>query len=99
MAAATSRDSSASGVISLGNDKDFLATRVAYKLNLKGPALNINTACSTSLVTVCQAAQELMSYQCDIALAGGVSITFPAKGRCSLSRGRRVFPGRSLPSL
>src|ERR1700761_327035 len=51
-------------VISLGNDKDFLATRVAYKLNLKGPALNINTACSTSLVTVCQACQELMSYQC-----------------------------------
>jgi acyl transferase domain-containing protein/pimeloyl-ACP methyl ester carboxylesterase len=67
-------------VISLGNDKDFLATRVAYKLNLKGPALNINTACSTSLVTVCQACQELMSFQCDVALAGGVSITFPQKG-------------------
>jgi acyl transferase domain-containing protein len=66
-------------LISLGNDKDFLATRVAYKLNLKGPALNINTACSTSLVTVCQACQELMSFQCDIALAGGVSINFPQR--------------------
>ncbi|HEY9009595.1 MAG TPA: beta-ketoacyl synthase N-terminal-like domain-containing protein, partial [Devosia sp.] len=66
-------------VVSLGNDKDFLATRVAYKLNLKGPALNINTACSTSLVTVCQACQELMSFQCDLALAGGVSINFPQK--------------------
>jgi acyl transferase domain-containing protein len=66
-------------IVSLGNDKDFLATRVAYKLNLKGPALNINTACSTSLVTVCQACQELMSFQCDLALAGGVSITFPQK--------------------
>jgi len=66
-------------VISLGNDKDFLATRVAYKLNLKGPALNINTACSTSLVTVCQACQELMSYQCDLALAGGISINFPQR--------------------
>jgi len=66
-------------IISLGNDKDYLAPRVAYKLNLKGPAININTACSTSLVTVCQACQELISFQCDMALAGGISITFPQK--------------------
>ena len=63
--------------IGLGNEKDFLATRVAYKLNLKGPALSINTACSTSLVAVCQACQALLCYQCDLALAGGVSVRFP----------------------
>ena len=61
----------------MGNEKDYLATRVAYKLNLKGPALNIYTACSTSLVAVCQACTALLNYQCDAALAGGVSITFP----------------------
>lgn len=61
----------------MGNEKDYLATRIAYKLNLKGPALNIYTACSTSLVAVCQAVQQLQSFSCDIALAGGVSITFP----------------------
>ena len=61
----------------MGNEKDYLATRVAYKLNLRGPALNIYTACSTSLVAVCQAVQNLQNYSCDIALAGGVSITFP----------------------
>ena len=60
-------------------DKDYLATRVAYKLNLRGPALSINTACSTSLVAVCQACQALLCYQCDIALAGGVSIATPQK--------------------
>jgi acyl transferase domain-containing protein len=56
------------------NDKDFLATRVAYKLNLTGPALTIQTACSTSLVAVHAACQSLLDYQCDIALAGGVRI-------------------------
>lgn len=61
----------------IGNEKDYLATRVAYKLNLRGPALNIYTACSTSLVTVCQAVAGLQSFQCDVALAGGVSVKFP----------------------
>ena len=60
-----------------GNEKDYLATRVAYKLGLKGPALNVSTACSTSLVAVCQACQTLLTYQCDLALAGGVSVTVP----------------------
>ena len=58
---------------------DFLATRVAYKLNLKGPAMTLYTACSTSLVAICQACQALFGYQCDIALAGGVSLSFPQK--------------------
>ena len=60
-----------------GNEKDYLATRVAYKLGLRGPALNISTACSTSLVAVVQACQSLLTYQCDMALAGGVSVRVP----------------------
>src|SRR6266404_449639 len=63
----------------LGNDKDFLTTRVSYKLNLKGPSLNIQTACSTSLVAVCVACQNLLNYECDMAMAGAVSVTFPQK--------------------
>lgn len=60
-----------------GNERDFLASRVAYKLGLKGPAITVSTACSTSLVAVCQACQSLLTYQCDVALAGGVSIVVP----------------------
>ena len=63
--------------VMIGNEKDYLANRVAYKLNLRGPALNIYTACSTSLVAVCQAVVGLQSYQCDAAIAGGVSVKFP----------------------
>jgi acyl transferase domain-containing protein len=63
----------------LASDKDYLATRVAYTLNLRGPGLNIQTACSTSLVAVCIACQNLLNFQCDMALAGGVSITVPQK--------------------
>jgi acyl transferase domain-containing protein len=61
----------------LANDKDFLATRVSYKLNLSGPSLTIQTACSTSLVAVQLACQALLARQCDVALAGGVSINVP----------------------
>lgn len=57
-----------------GNEKDYIATRVAYKLNLTGPALSIQTSCSTSLVAVHVACQSLLAGECDIALAGGVSI-------------------------
>lgn len=63
----------------LGNERDYLPTRVAYKLNLRGPSMAIQTACSTSLVAVCQACTALQTYQCDMALAGGVSVTFPQK--------------------
>ncbi len=65
--------------VMLANDKDFLPTRVSYKLNLRGPSLNIQTACSTSLVAVCVACQNLLNYECDMALAGAVSIIFPQK--------------------
>jgi amino acid adenylation domain-containing protein len=62
-----------------GNDKDFLTTRVAYKLNLRGPCVTLQSACSTSLVAIVHAYYSLLTYQCDMALAGGVSITFPQK--------------------
>ncbi len=59
------------------NDKDFAATRVSYKLNLKGPSFTVQTACSSSLVAVHLACQSLMSGECDLALAGGASLVFP----------------------
>ncbi len=62
-----------------GNDKDFVTTRVAYKLNLRGPAVNVQCACSTSLVAVANGCQALISGTADMVLAGGVSITFPQK--------------------
>jgi acyl transferase domain-containing protein len=61
----------------IGNDRDHLATQTAYKLNLKGPCLNIQTACSTSLVVVHLACQSLLNQECDLALAGGVSVGVP----------------------
>lgn len=64
-------------LIRIGNDKDFLTTRVSYKLNLKGPSVAVQTACSTSLVAVCIACNHLLTYQCDMALAGGVTISVP----------------------
>ncbi len=76
----------------LANDKDFLPTRVSYKLNLKGPSLSIQTACSTSLVAVVVACQHLLNYQCDFALAGGVSITFPQKKGYYYQEGGIVSP-------
>lgn len=65
--------------IQIGNDKDYLTTRVSYKLNLKGPSINVQTACSTSLVAIHVACQSLLNGECNLALAGGVSISVPQK--------------------
>jgi acyl transferase domain-containing protein len=58
----------------LGNDRDYLTTHISYKLNLRGPSINVQTACSTSLVATHLACQSLLNGECDLALAGGVSI-------------------------
>lgn len=63
----------------IANDKDFLTTRVAYKLGLTGPAVTVQTACSTSLVAVHLGCEALLSGQCDLVLAGGASVLFPAE--------------------
>ncbi|HUK90158.1 MAG TPA: type I polyketide synthase, partial [Blastocatellia bacterium] len=74
----------------LGNDKDYLSTRISYKLNLKGPSLCVQTACSTSLVAVSLACDSLLDYQCSLALAGGVATKAPKK------RGYIYEPGSIL---
>ncbi|WP_375491450.1 SDR family NAD(P)-dependent oxidoreductase [uncultured Nostoc sp.] len=63
--------------VGLGNDLSCLSTRVSYKLNLKGPSINVQTACSTSLVAVHLACQSLLLDECQMALAGGVAINVP----------------------
>ncbi len=74
-------------VTELGNEMDYLPTRISYKLNLTGPSVSIQTACSTSLVAVYHGCQSLLNYQCDMALAGGVTILVPQK------RGYSYFEG------
>jgi phthiocerol/phenolphthiocerol synthesis type-I polyketide synthase E len=61
----------------LANERDYFATRVSYKLDLRGPSLNVQTACSTSLVAVHLACQSLLAYQCTAAIAGGIRIHVP----------------------
>jgi len=63
----------------LANGSDFLPTHVSYKLNLRGPSIGIQTACSTGLVAVHTACQALLTVECDMALAGAVAISFPLK--------------------
>ncbi|MBV1787463.1 acyltransferase domain-containing protein [Marinobacterium sp. D7] len=70
-------DSLGEMMIRHGNDKDFLATRISYKLNLRGPSVNVQTACSTGLVAVHAACQSLMLGECDTAIAGSVNIKVP----------------------
>ncbi len=74
----------------LSSDKDFLATRTSHRLGLTGPSLTVQTACSTSLTAVHLATQSLLAGECDIALAGGVSISSP------LEEGYRFVPGGIL---
>lgn len=63
--------------VMLNNDKDYLPTRISYKLNLKGPSVNVQTACSTALVAVHLACQGLLNGECEVALAGGVFLRVP----------------------
>ncbi|ADG93863.1 Beta-ketoacyl synthase [Arcobacter nitrofigilis DSM 7299] len=61
----------------IANDKDYLTSRVAYHLNLTGPAISIQTSCSSSLAAISIAYQALLDYQCDMAIAGGVGLNIP----------------------
>lgn len=70
-------DKSTAGPTHLGNDKDFLSTYISYKLNLTGPSMTIQTACSTSLVALHNAMMSVLQGECKMALAGGVSIRVP----------------------
>jgi len=76
----------------VGNDKDYLVSRIAYKFNLRGPAVVVQSACSTSLVAVHNACQALLTYQCDMALAGGVSLQFPRAPGYVFSEGEIFSP-------
>ena len=78
--------------IMIGNDKDFLCTRVSYELGLHGPSLTIQTACSTSLVAVAVACQALSAGECDMALAGGVSVGFPQRAGYLYEEGMILSP-------
>ncbi|MEU7141903.1 beta-ketoacyl synthase N-terminal-like domain-containing protein [Nocardia sp. NPDC046473] len=75
-----------------GNASDYMATRVSYKLNLTGPSVAVQTACSTSLVAVHQAAQALLDFQCDVALAGGASVQVPQEAGYIYEEGSILSP-------
>jgi amino acid adenylation domain-containing protein len=84
--------------VMLNNEKDFIATRVAHKLNLTGPAVSVHTACSTSLVAICQAADSLRLGHCDMALAGGITVTCPPRSGYFYQEGSMLSPdGRTRP--
>jgi amino acid adenylation domain-containing protein len=78
--------------VMLANEKDFFATRVAHRLNLTGPAISINTACSTSLVAIAQAVDALRAGRCEMALAGGVSIHCPPRSGYLAQEGTMLSP-------
>ena len=78
--------------VMLGNEKDYLTSRVAHRLGLTGPAVSVNTACSTSLVATALAMDSLRNGGCDIALAGGVAITCPPKSGYLFQDGSMASP-------
>lgn len=78
--------------IGLGNDLSFLTSRIAYKLNLRGPGYSIHTACSTSLAAIHLACQSLLLGECQMALAGGVAINVPQKAGYPYQLGGIVSP-------
>lgn len=75
-----------------GNDKDFLPTRLSYLLNLTGPSVAVQTACSTSLVAVHMAANSLLNMECDMVIAGGVTIELPHRVGYRFAEGEILSP-------
>ncbi len=78
--------------VMLANEKDYIATRTAHKLNLTGPAISVHTACSTSLVAIAQAFDALRAGQCELALAGGSSINCPPANGYLYEEGSMLSP-------
>lgn len=76
----------------IANDRDYLTTQVSFRLHLTGPSLSIQTACSTSLVAVHLACQSLLNRECDMALAGGVSISVPQEAGGEYQEGGIISP-------
>ncbi|MBX2977649.1 MAG: amino acid adenylation domain-containing protein [Flavobacteriales bacterium] len=77
------------------NEKDYIATRLAFEFDLRGPALSIHTACSTSLVAIAQAFKALRDGDCDMALAGGIAITVPINSGIVYNEGGMYSPDGS----
>ncbi len=78
--------------IMINNDSSFLPTKTAYKFNLKGPAINVQSACSTSLVAIAQACQSLFSFESDTCIAGGISLYVPQESGYSYQKGAITSP-------
>ena len=76
----------------ISSEKDFLATRVSYKLDLKGPSFTLQTACSTSLVAIHEACRSLQNYDNDVVLAGGVSVKVPRVSGYTYQQGSILSP-------
>ena len=77
------------------NEKDYIATRLAFEFDLRGPALSIHTACSTSLIAIAQAFKALRDGECDMALAGGIAITAPINSGIVYNEGGMYSPDGS----
>lgn len=75
-----------------GNDKDFLATRASFAFDLRGPSVNVQTACSTSLVAVHLACQSLLAGECEMAVAGGVTVELPHRRGYLFHEGEILSP-------
>lgn len=88
----TTLDSLGGFQLMIGSDKDYLPTQAAYRLNLRGPAVNVQTACSTTLVTIHLAVRSLLDGECDICLAGGASIKVPQQAGHLYQDGMIVSP-------
>lgn len=78
--------------VMLDNEKDYIATRTANRLDLRGPAVSVHTACSTSLVAIVQAVQALRAGQCRMALAGGAAVTAPVNSGYRHEAGSMLSP-------
>ena len=85
--------------LAIGNDRDSLATMVAYKLNLSGPSFTVQTACSTSMLAVHLACTSLLSYESDVMLAGGVAIQTPQAAGYLYEEGGILSPDGTVRSL